>query len=203
LPALEEAPMRAAIGDVRDQRVLDLGCGTGRHTAWLAEQGASVTGVDFSAGMLALARRRCAGSDVQLVVHDVHEPLPFSDGVFDSVVNALVLEHVHALDSFFSELRRVLRPGGRAHVSTLHPAMFMLGSQARFTDPESGLIVRPGSIDHPFGEIVMAPVRAGFALEHIGEHAPSLEFANRYPRCVKYVRRPMLLILSLQAGPKS
>ena len=46
-------------------------------------------------------------------------------------------------------------------ISTLHPSMFLVGSQARFTDPESGAIIRPGSVDHPFGEIVMATIRAG------------------------------------------
>ena len=47
LPALEEA-----VGGVRGRDVLDLGCGTGRHTAWMAETGARVTAVDFSENML-------------------------------------------------------------------------------------------------------------------------------------------------------
>jgi malonyl-CoA O-methyltransferase len=200
LPALEERPMQTAFGDVRGQQVLDLGCGTGRHSAWLAENGAAVTAVDFSSGMLAHAHQRCAGLDVSFVIHDVHAQLPFGDGSFDAVVSALVLEHVRTLCPFFAEIRRVLRSGGLGHISTLHPAMFTLGSQARFTDPDSGQIVRPGSVDHPFGEIVMSAVRAGFTLESIQELAPSLEFADQYPRCVKYVGRPMLLMLTVRAG---
>ena len=47
LPALEEA-----LGGVRGRDVLDLSCGTGRHTAWMAETGARVTAVDFSENML-------------------------------------------------------------------------------------------------------------------------------------------------------
>jgi SAM-dependent methyltransferase len=197
LPALESGPMRVAIGDVQRRRVLDLGCGTGRHTAWLSEQGAEVTAVDFSAGMLAQARSQCRFGRVKFVVHDLHEPLPFAKCSFDVVVSALVLEHIRALDPFFSEIRRVLAPGGRALISTLHPSMFLVGSQARFTDPDSGAIVRPGSVDHPFGETVMAPMRAGLTLEAIEEHAPTLEFADRYIRAVKYVGRPMLLMLAM------
>ena len=53
LPALEELHVREALGDVRGRDVLDLGCGTGRHTAWMAETGARVTAVDFSENMLA------------------------------------------------------------------------------------------------------------------------------------------------------
>ena len=200
LPALEGPLMQAVLGNVRGQRVLDLGCGTGRHTAWLAEMGAEVTAVDFSVGMLRQARSRCANQSVSFVIHDLHEPLPFHSGSFDCVLSSLVLEHIRALDPFFGEINRVLRPGGRACVSTLHPSMFLLGSQARFTDPDSRQVVRPGSVDHAFGEIVMSSIRAGFTLEAIGEHAPDLEFANSYPRAVKYVNRPMLLILTLRVG---
>ena len=52
LPALEEPQVREALGGVRGRDVLDLGCGTGRHTVWMAETGARVTAVDFSENML-------------------------------------------------------------------------------------------------------------------------------------------------------
>jgi malonyl-CoA O-methyltransferase len=57
LQGLEEPAVRAAVGDVRGLNILDLGCGTGRHSLWLAAAGATVTAVDFSEGMLAEARR--------------------------------------------------------------------------------------------------------------------------------------------------
>ena len=57
----------------------------------------------------------------------------------------------------------MLRPGGRAVVSAMHPAMFLKGVQARFTDPETGEKVQPGSFAHSIGDFVMAAVRAGFA----------------------------------------
>ncbi len=142
-------------------------------------------------------------ADVRFVVHDLHEPLPFPERSFDVLVSALVLEHIRALEPFFTEMQRVLTPGGRALVSTLHPSMFLVGSQARFTDPESGAIVRPGSVDHPIGEIVMATIRAGLKLEAIEEHAPTLEFADRYIRAVKYVGRQMLLMLVMRAGQRT
>lgn len=58
LPALEEPIVRAVLGEVRGLSVLDLGCGTGRHSLWLTARGAAVTAVDFSAGMLAEARTK-------------------------------------------------------------------------------------------------------------------------------------------------
>ena len=82
----------------------------------------------------------------------------------------------------------------------MHPAMFLRGSQARFTDPDSGERIQPGSLPHQIGDFVMAALRAGFALREIGEHAPDSEFARRWPRAARYVGWPMLVVLDLRAG---
>ena len=200
LPALEEPFMQQAAGDVRGSNVLDLGCGTGRHSRWLATAGAHVTAVDFSNGMLAEAKLRPELRDVTFVVHDLHRPLPFADGSFDLVVSGLVLEHLSDLDLFFGQVHRVLRPGARAIISAMHPAMFLRGSQARFTDPESGEIIRPGSIVYQVGDFVMALLRAALTIDAIGEHAPDAELAARHPRADRYIGWPMLVLFSVRKG---
>src|SRR5947207_11585964 len=86
LQALEGPVVRAAVGDARGLAVLDLGCGTGRHSLWLAAAGATVTALDFSEGMLAEARRKPGAGAVRFLVHDLHQPLPFAAGEFDLVV---------------------------------------------------------------------------------------------------------------------
>ena len=196
LPALEEP-------HVRGLDAVDLGCGTGRHTVWLAEAGARVTAVDFSSGMLKRARRKVGPAVVRFVVHDLHEPLPFDDASFDVAVSGLVLEHLRDLPAFFGEVRRVLRADGRAVVSAMHPAMFLRDSRARFTDPDSRKIVGPGSLRHRFGEVVLAALGARFTLVGVGEHAPDAEFARRYPRAERYVAWPMLLVLVLRAPARA
>ncbi len=199
LIALEEPVVREALGDVAGLAILDLGCGTGRHSLWLANAGAAVTAVDFSEGMLDEARRKPGAGAVRFLAHDLHEPLPFGGGSFDRVVSGLVLEHLRELGPFFADARRVLRPGGRAVVSAMHPAMFLKGVQARFTDPSTGEKVQPGSVAHSLGDFVMAAVRAGFALDAVGEYAADAAFAARYPRAEKYVGWPMLVVLQLRA----
>ncbi len=199
LPPLEEPFVRKAIGDPRGLRALDLGCGTGRHALWLAAGGAEVTAVDFSEGMLAEARRKPGASVVRFLVHDLGVPLPFVASSFDLVVSGLVLEHLGDLAGFFAEAHRVLKPSARAVVSAMHPAMFLRGSRARFTDPESGELVQPGSVAHQMGDFVMAALGAGFRLEGVVEHAPDEAFAARYPRAQKYVGWPMLVVLTLRA----
>ena len=198
LPALEGPHVREALGDVGGRDVLDLGCGTGRHTAWLVETGARVTAVDFSERMLERARAKVSAADVRFIVHDLHEPLPLGDASFDALVSGLVLEHLRDLERFFGEAHRVLRPGGRAVVSAMHPAMFLRDSRARFTDPDSGQVVAPGSLPHRLGDFVMAAVRAGFTLSGVGEYAPDAEFVGRFPRAERYEGWPMLTVLVMR-----
>jgi len=198
LIGLEDPAVREAAGDVRGLAVLDLGCGTGRHALWMAAAGAGVTAVDFSEGMLAEARRKPGSERVRFVACDLRRRLPFADGAFDLVVSGLVLEHIPDLDGFFGEARRVLRSGGRAVISAMHPAMFLRGAQARFTDPESGEIVRPGSVPHQVKDFVAEARRAGFCVEGVAESAADAAFAVRYPRAERYVGWPMLVVMRLR-----
>ncbi|WP_429727731.1 class I SAM-dependent methyltransferase [Amycolatopsis thermalba] len=89
----ERPAMLALAGDVAGRRILDAGCGAGPLTAELRDRGAVVTGVDASAAMLALARRRL-GDEVPLHEADLRDPLPFADEAFDDVVASLVLHYL-------------------------------------------------------------------------------------------------------------
>lgn len=100
----------------RGQRVLDIGCGTGRFTVPMAALGAQVTGLDLSRAMLDTAGAKLA--ELNLTA-DLHEgdmaDLPFEDGSFDVVTSMLALMHIPIEDreAVFCEVARVLRPGGR------------------------------------------------------------------------------------------
>jgi arsenite methyltransferase len=100
----------------RGETVLDVGCGPGFTTAEIAEEvgpGGRVVGVDTSESMLALARRRCPGSDFKMA--DATK-LPAADGSFDAALAAQVYEYVPDVAAALADLHRVLRPGGRAVV---------------------------------------------------------------------------------------
>lgn len=116
----ERPAIMALAGDVNGRRILDAGCGSGPLSAALRDRGATVTGIDASAGMLALARRRL-GDDAALHVADLRDRLPFADGAFDDVVASLVLHYLEDWGPTLAELRRVLRPGGRLIASVDHP----------------------------------------------------------------------------------
>jgi SAM-dependent methyltransferase len=116
----ERPAMLALAGDVAGRRILDAGCGSGPLSAALRDRGATVTGIDKSAGMLALARRRL-GDGADLRVAELGSPLPFPDGAFDDVTASLVLHYLEDWGPALAELQRVLKPGGRLIVSVDHP----------------------------------------------------------------------------------
>lgn len=199
LIAVETPEIRRLVGEVRGRQILDLGCGTGRHTSWLAEAGAQVTGLDFSAGMLEEARKKLVEHEVELLLHDLNRSLPFEDARFDGLVHCLALDHLDDPQAMLREMRRVLRPGGRAVLSMMHPAMFLKGTQARFVDPNSGELIHIENNRFSISEYVLFTKGAGLEIEHMAEHSCPPEVAARIPRAEKYVGWPILLILVLTA----
>ena len=121
----ERPAMLGLAGDVAGRRILDAGCGSGALSAALRARGAVVTGFDVSAAMVDLAYSRL-GEDADLRVADLAAPLPFADAAFDDVVASLVLHYLEDWAGPLSELRRVLRPGGRLILSVIHPSVYAI-----------------------------------------------------------------------------
>jgi len=97
-------------------RILDLGCGTGMFLGELARWGKLVVGIDSSAKMLGIARKRAGG--VSLVCADA-DHLPFKDRSFDVVVSVTLLQNVPEPVTTMKEITRVLKPKGVAIVTSL------------------------------------------------------------------------------------
>lgn len=102
--------VRRAVDPKPGQRILDLAAGTGKSSIPLAEAGANVTAVDFSAGMIAVGRERYP--ELEFVEADI-TALPFADGTFDTVTISFGLRNVNDVSKGLSEMFRVLRPGGK------------------------------------------------------------------------------------------
>ena len=104
------------------ERVLDLGCGAGTDTLVAAQMvgpEGHVTGIDMTPEML--SRARAASLEIGLtnveLVEGEAERLPFPDRSFDVVISNGVIDLIPDKDAVFSELYRVLRPGGRIQIA--------------------------------------------------------------------------------------
>lgn len=111
------------LGDVRDKRVLEVGCGSASCARWLADQGAQVVAMDISAGMLrhAMAGADRSGTSVPLVQASA-DGLPFAAESFDLACSAFgAVPFVADSGAVMREVARVLRPGGRWVFAVTHP----------------------------------------------------------------------------------
>lgn len=197
------------LGDVANKRVLEVGCGSGRLTEWLVDQGAEVVAFDVSPGMLSLARERL-GDRAELHLADLCRPLAFveDDGV-DLAVASLVLHYLRDWRAPLLELHRVLRPEGAAVISTHHPAW-----DWRNHCPEdyfsflqvSEVWIEPHPVTfwrRPLTMITEAVAEAGFLIERLVEPKPEPTLVDHDPEAYEeLLRGPYFLHLRLRpVGP--
>jgi ubiquinone/menaquinone biosynthesis C-methylase UbiE len=144
--------------------VLELGCGTGKNTEWLAPRARSLLALDGSEQMLKRARERPGVQHVQFLLQDLRERWPAADASRDLITCNLVLEHLEDLSFVFSEARRVLRPGGSFFVCELHPFRQLQGKQAHFVNPETGAVQKVRAHLHDVSDFLNAALGAGLEL---------------------------------------
>ena len=118
-PANAPHPLEYAfhlVGDVRGRTVLDLGCGDGENLVPLVTRGAEVIGLEISPALIGVARTRLdlhgLGGRVRFLASSVHE-IALPDSSVDVVLGIAILHHLDLARSA-REIRRVLKPGGRA-----------------------------------------------------------------------------------------
>jgi ubiquinone/menaquinone biosynthesis C-methylase UbiE len=206
-PAIEaeEPIVHSILADVPIGVALDAACGTGRHAAHLATLGHSVIGVDGNEAMLDVARAKLPGVDLR---QGRLEALPVEDSSVDVLTCALALTHVEELAPVIREFGRVLRPGGTAVLSDIHPFNTIVGgSIAGF----AGGDIRNGipyvlNRTHNISDYLSAFASAGLAVVDCVEPAftdaqiEGLPSYGLYPDASReaYAGIPCLLIWRLQ-----
>lgn len=161
--------LRQASLPVAGKKVLEIGCGTGINTEYLAGYAKQVTGFDISEEMISHARKKISAQHVRFVTGDITRPWPFEAHSYDFISANLVLEHIENLNPIFEEASRVLTNGGDFYISELHPYKQLQNSQARYTDKETGEEVLVDAFVHTVSEYVNAGISAGFTLLKMGE----------------------------------
>jgi ubiquinone/menaquinone biosynthesis C-methylase UbiE len=178
-PIVHEMVASVPVGDA-----LDAACGTGRHAAHLAGLGHRVVGVDATEAMLAVARDKVPGADFRL---GRMEALPLDDSSVDLVTCALALTHVEDLEPVMREFARVLRPGGQAILSDIHPISTITGSLAGA--PEGQLtdgIPFVRNLTHHVSEYIAAFLAAGLAIRECREPTVDEDTLAVFPSFLVY-----------------
>jgi 2-polyprenyl-6-methoxyphenol hydroxylase-like FAD-dependent oxidoreductase/ubiquinone/menaquinone biosynthesis C-methylase UbiE len=181
------------------ERILDAGCGTGRHLGRMLAAGSQPTGLDFSSGMLAVARRRHPG--VPLLQGDLEAAYPFADGAFDAALCALVAEHLEQPELAFREMARVLGAAGRLVFSVFHPRMAAAGMQAQFIKGDVGY--RLGAQRHTVDDYVRWMAAAGFEIERKHELVGDEALIATMPFMRALVGFPVLLVLEARKSARA
>ncbi|HYE22230.1 MAG TPA: class I SAM-dependent methyltransferase [Verrucomicrobiae bacterium] len=107
------------LSEVSNKKILDAGCGDGVFTKYLANQNASVIGVDGSQEMIKIAKAKFP--ELDFAVTDLLQPMSFPDKSFDFVLANMVLMHLSDIKMFLKESKRVLKQNGTLIFSVLHP----------------------------------------------------------------------------------
>jgi SAM-dependent methyltransferase len=180
------------------ERILDAGCGTGRNLRRIVEAGARPVGLDFSRGMLRVARRTVPG--VPLAQADLSRNLPLRRRKFDGFLCALVSEHLASLRTLFDEAFGAVREGGRLVFSAFHPELARAGIEANFE--RDGVEYRLGAEPYTVGDYLDHIHDAGFRDVRWREYAVDASLVDDIPWARKYLGRPLLLLVEAERpGP--
>ncbi|MBP6313422.1 MAG: class I SAM-dependent methyltransferase [Flavobacteriales bacterium] len=183
---LEGNVLRKVLEIIQIERVLEIGCGTGKNTEWLVQRAKHITAVDLSEGMLAKAREKISSDKVRFVQADILEPWTFCEGLYDLVTFSLVLEHVEHLGPVLKEAASHLAPRGQVYIGELHPFKQYAGTKARFETEKGTEVVT--CFDHHVSDFLDAARSNELELVRLGEHFDADDL-SRPPRILSLLLR--------------
>lgn len=183
---LEMKVGQSVLNSIAFERVLELGCGTGKNTVWLEQKAGQVLAVDLSEGMIAKAKEKIQNSHVQFFQADITKPWEFVTASTDLITCSLILEHINDLQFIFQQASKVLKPGGYFYICELHPYKQYAGSKARF-EGDQGLQVLECYVHH-VSEYFEAASKNNFACVALHEWFDEDDRSNP-PRLLSFLWR--------------
>lgn len=165
---LDQKLTRELLANRHFDSILEIGCGTGKNTAFLAQIGTNLLALDFSQGMIEKARIKVEAGNVRFAMTDLTQRWHSEDDAHDLIVCCLVLEHIEDLSHIFSEAARILTPGGIFLVNELHPFKQYGGTKARFE--RASQTVRVEAFVHHISDFLHAAEENGLKLKSFNEY---------------------------------
>lgn len=212
---LEQPILRMLIGDLRDLRILDLGCGAATFGRFALDQGCrAYVGVEASRNMAAAARETLAGTSGR-IENVAMETWPYPEAAIDLVVSSLALHYVAEIEIVLAGAYRALVPGGRLVFSVEHPVITSCARGWRSGQRQDWIVddyfvTGPRETSWLGGEVIRqhrtiegyiaALQGAGFLLDQLRESRPQRE---RFADEAEYERRRRIPLFLFLAGHKA
>jgi 2-polyprenyl-3-methyl-5-hydroxy-6-metoxy-1,4-benzoquinol methylase len=175
-----------------NKKILEIGCGTGRHTQKLVRNNI-VTAIDRSSGMIAIAKKKIISDKVRFSEIDFLA-LDDKENDYDIIIESLVLEHVPNLESFFCKAAVHLKEGGDLYLSEIHPSRAEKGIGAHFKKYGSEEEVHLISYLHSEAAIIHFASLAGMVLSESEDIYGDEVLAGINKKWSRYQGMPMIKI---------
>lgn len=214
--AAEWPAIRAMPPDLRDLRVVDLGCGFGWFARWARENGAAhVLGLDLSEKMIARARQETEDPSVEYKIADL-ELLVLPEASFDFAYSSLAFHYIEDFDRLVRTIHSTLLPGSHFVFTIEHPVYMAPTNPGWSTDAEGRRIwpldrysaegkrvtdwLAKGVVKYhrTLGTTLNTLISAGFSIRRVQEWSPTAAEIARNPDLAEEVDRPMMLLVAAQ-----
>ena len=166
---LEAISLKQNLKEQKFVSCLEIGCGTGKNTEWLATIADNILAIDLSDEMLAKAKQKISTENVKFIQADINKEWTFTNNnKYDLATFSLVLEHIENIDLVFQKLNEVININGIVYIGELHPFKQYNGSKARFEN-ENGLQIVT-CFNHNISDFVQSAKKYNFHLIDINEY---------------------------------
>jgi len=165
---LEALSLKETLAAIEFETCLEIGCGTGKNTAWLLTKAKAITALDLSIEMLAKAKEKINTGKVNFVQADILQDWDFANTKYDLISFSLVLEHIENLEPVFNNASKVIADGGYVYIGELHPFKQYSGSKARYDTDEGVQVV--SCFNHHISDFTQAAKKYGFTIVLINEY---------------------------------
>jgi ubiquinone/menaquinone biosynthesis C-methylase UbiE len=203
--------MLSLFDDFSGKNVVDAGCGTGFYTLHALRQNATVTAIDASGKMLDHVENEAKSGNLRLLCADLAEGLPgIQDETQDYIVCSLALHYIENWETLVRDFARVLKPGGKAYISTHHPFTDYLHLEKEnyfskeFVKDTWGSKKKPYIVHYfsrPLTDIIKPFLRPDLKIINIEEPKPDERYRKLNEKAFKKLsEKPGFLFLTIQKG---
>ncbi|MHB9291888.1 putative Ubiquinone biosynthesis O-methyltransferase [Hollandina sp. SP2] len=193
------------LSEIKNKKILDVGCAGGWYTKYLLDHGANVMGIDVNKNMVKITKRRTQNK-CEVRQADLNRELDFiENGSIDTILASLVLHYIKNLSNIFREFNRIIKINGELIFSIHHPLMeFVYFKRENYLDIEllddewnmGEEKIKVQFYRRPLNKIFQPLVDNGFNMEKILEPEPTREFKEILPEVYeRLLKRPNFLFI--------